>query len=121
MPLSRPSSRQRLTWRMIMSLCALLLPGIMVIGVGPVGAADIASGGPLTVIRTTPDLNCAVSYLGDSHGEWYDNTACGTFVTDGSRVYGPADISAGEQTQDIAWTPVSQVGPSGAGTAADPY
>ncbi len=107
--------------RGFLALCALLLPTALVIGVGNAGAADVTSAGPLIKITTTPDLNCAVNYLGDAEGSWYDDLACGTFVTDGTHVYGPADVPAGSSTEDIAWTPVSQTGPTGTGTAGDPF
>ncbi|MBS1848644.1 MAG: DUF11 domain-containing protein, partial [Actinobacteria bacterium] len=89
------------------------------------GATDITSAGPLTTITTTPDLNCSVSHVGDTDPEFYGTTACGTFVTDGTSIWGPATVPAGGNVTGAAnyhaWTPVSQNGPTGAGTAANPY
>ncbi len=83
-------------------------------------AADITSAGPLTTVTTTPDLNCAVNHVGDDSGEFFGGTACGTFVTDGTTLYGPASVPAGV-SPTVAWTPVSQTGPTGTGTQSDPY
>ena len=83
-------------------------------------AADITSAGPLTTVTTTTDLNCAVNHTGDAAGEFFDSTACGTFVTDGTTLYGPASVPAGV-SPGVAWTPVSQTGPTGTGTLGDPY
>ncbi|HEX3425123.1 MAG TPA: hypothetical protein VHT30_03260 [Acidimicrobiales bacterium] len=85
----------------------------------------ITSSGPLTSIQITSDLNCAVNANGDSSGEWFGNTACGTFVAVNGTLYGPADIPAGEgldtTTPHVAWTPVSQSAVTGSGTIADPF
>src|SRR3954471_21696722 len=65
----------------------------------PAGAAatpgTITSAGPLTKIFVSPDLNCSVNHTGDSHGEFYGDTACGTFVAVGNTTYGPATVPAG--------------------------
>ncbi len=85
----------------------------------------ITSTGPLTKITTTPDLNCAVNYAGDSHGEFFDDTACGTFVAIGNSTYGPATIPAGPKhgtpSSYKKFTPISQTTVTGAGTSASPY
>ncbi len=118
-------SRSRALRHVLFALVALLLPATLVVTVGSAGATDVTSAGPLTKITTTPDLNCTVDYAGDTHSEWYNDTACGTFVTDGTHTYGPDSIPAGSNATGssgyVAWTPVSQVGPTGTGTAADPY
>jgi RHS repeat-associated protein len=85
-------------------------------------AGPISSGGPLTRIATSADLNCSVNYAGDTAGEFYGGTACGTFAAVNGTLYGPANIPAGGNASPrTAWSPVSQAGPSGAGTASDPY
>ncbi|HZQ83294.1 MAG TPA: hypothetical protein VFA83_00575 [Acidimicrobiales bacterium] len=85
----------------------------------------ITSTGPLTKIAVSSDLTCAVNRAGDSHGEFYNDAACGTFVAVGSTVYGPATIPAGPKDPGTSgykkFTPVSQTVVSGAGTAASPY
>ncbi len=85
----------------------------------PASAATIASGGPLTAVTTTPDLNCAVNHTGDAFGEFYNDTACGTLAVVNGTLYSPATIPAGQP--GTPWTPVSQVGPTGSGATADPY
>ena len=99
-------------------LGALMAIPASVFTAAPAGAATIASDGPLTSVTTTPDLNCAVNHTGDSHGEFYLDTACGTLAVVGGTLYSPANIPAGQP--GVPWTPVSQVGPTGTGTAADP-
>jgi uncharacterized repeat protein (TIGR01451 family) len=89
-------------------------------------AGTITSAGPLTSIFASPDLNCAVHHVGDDSGEFYDDTACGTFVTvpnspaDGYQLYGPQNVPSGP-SPDVAYTPVSQTPVTGSGTEADPY
>lgn len=84
-------------------------------------AAPITTDGPLTRIDISPELNCAVSYVGDSQPEFYGDTACATFVAYGGTLYGPTTIPAGGSASPrTPWTPVSQTN-SGSGTAADPY
>jgi len=85
-------------------------------------AAEITSTGPLTRVLITPDLNCGVSHVGDSAPEFFGDTACGTLLASGGVLYGPASIPAGGGASPrTAFTPVSQTGPTGTGTAGDPY
>ena len=85
--------------------------------------ASISVGtGPLTDITVTPDLNCAVNHTGDSDGEFYGSTACGTLVAVGGTLYGPEGIPAGGSASPrTTFTPVSQTGPTGAGTGSNPF
>jgi len=111
---------------LVLATLALMCASVALVHASPdASAVDITSAGPLTKVTTTPDLNCAVNHVGDSHGEFYGETACGTFVTDGTNLYGPADVPAGGGATSAAgytaWTPVSQSGPTGSGTSADPY
>ncbi|MCW2607464.1 MAG: hypothetical protein JWO60_2157 [Frankiales bacterium] len=86
------------------------------------GSASITSNGPLVRILATGDLNCAVDRFDDEAGEFFGDTACGTFVVVGDVLYGPADIPAGGGAYPrTPWTPVSQSAVSGSGTSADPY
>ncbi len=86
---------------------------------------SITSSGPLSAIATSADLNCAVKHVGDTQGEWFGSTACGTLVAIGSALYGPASIPAGGGATGAsgyqALVPVSQTGPTGSGTPAAPY
>jgi uncharacterized repeat protein (TIGR01451 family) len=85
-------------------------------------ATDITSSGPLTDIGISADLNCSVNHTGDTSGEFYGDTACGTLIAAGGTLYRPASIPAGGSAQPFtAWNPVSQSGVTGAGTAGNPY
>ena len=87
-------------------------------------AGSITSAGPLTEITISPDLNCAVNHTGDFASEWYGTTACGTLAVDQSAaaLYGPQSIPAGGAASPrTALTPISQTGPTGTGTSADPF
>ena len=74
-------------------------------------------GGPITRLLITSDLNCGVSYLGDTSPEFFGDTACGTFLSVGGDVYGPAVVPAAPAF--TPFTPVSQT-LTGSGTPADP-
>jgi uncharacterized repeat protein (TIGR01451 family) len=87
-------------------------------------ASSIASAGPLTSITISPDLNCNVFHTGDFSPEWFGGTACGTLAVDESTatLYGPLSIPAGGGASPrTAFTPISQVGPTGIGTSLDPF
>jgi uncharacterized repeat protein (TIGR01451 family) len=108
---------------MAVVLATVLLPITMIFGAMEAGAATatISSTGPLTSIGISDQLNCSVNHTGDAAGEFYNDTACGTFlVVDGTMYFSPAVIPAG-QPSATPFTPVSQTGPTGAGTEADPY
>ena len=82
--------------------------------------AELASAGPLTRIRTSPDLGCAVNHVEDSSGEFYGDFACGTLVVVDGVLFGPANIPAGGSAGPrTGFAPISQT-VGGAGTAADP-
>jgi len=78
----------------------------------------IQAAGPLKTITTGPGLHCDVNLLGDTSGAWYGETACGTFLASGDRLYGPY-VPAGTTTTEFG--PLSQSETTGSGTAADPY
>src|SRR5690349_7798848 len=112
----------------VLTVLGLLSFGLVALSFGPTGTAsaeavggEISSAGPLTSVRTTADLNCAVNYAGDTSPEFFGTTACGTFLAAGGVLYGPSDVPAGSAAGPrTSWTPVSQDS-SGAGTAQDPY
>ncbi|HEU4738786.1 MAG TPA: hypothetical protein VFS54_06860 [Solirubrobacterales bacterium] len=84
-------------------------------------AAAIFSEGPLTTVETSSDLNCGVAHAGDSHGEFYGWSACGTLMAADGVLYGPTGIPAGDSASPrTSWTPVEQVS-SGNGTSSNPY
>lgn len=77
--------------------------------------------GPLVRIEITEDLNCAVDYVGDEYGEFYGDTACGTFVAADGVLYGPAYVPAGPSYPSTTpWEPVTQE-QGGSGVAGNPY
>jgi hypothetical protein len=106
-------------------VAAVTLPLLLILGVGwsPAWAGgSIAGPGPLTDITISDDLNCSVNYAGDSSGEWYGDTACGTLLAVGGTLYGPASIPAGGAASPrTPWTTTSSTPTSGSGTALDPY
>ena len=81
----------------------------------PAGAdtAITSPTGPLTSIGTGSTLTCSVNHIGDTSGEWFGGTSCGTFASVDGVLYGPF--------LGTTFTAVSQTGPTGSGTAADPY
>jgi uncharacterized repeat protein (TIGR01451 family) len=107
------------------ALVAVMLPLVVILGTVSAGAATatITSAGPLTSVGISDQLNCSVNHVDDSAGEFFSNTACGTFiVVDGTMFYSPAAIPAGSSaTSTTPFTPVSQTGPTGAGTDDNPY
>lgn len=108
----------RRRWATIVLSALCLVFGLVV----PASAqASITSTGPLTTITTTPDLNCAVNHVDDTAGEFYANTACGTFVALNGTLYGPASIPAGSALG--SYTPYTSAGQTsgGGGNVNDPY
>lgn len=90
----------------------------------PFIAGTIATTGPLTSIAISPDLNCSVNHVGDSAGEWFADSACGTFIVINGSLYGPSYIPAGSSAtipETAAFTPVSQSATTGLGTPSNPY
>jgi hypothetical protein len=89
-------------------------------------AAVISSSGPLTNITIGADLSCQVAYAGDPAFEFYPSTSapadCGTLLAVGETLYAPAMSGASSaKGTTTAFTPVSQSGVSGNGTAESPY
>ncbi|MBV8960290.1 MAG: hypothetical protein JO087_16105, partial [Actinobacteria bacterium] len=128
LPRARRGTRLR-RWAAGATAVALSLP-LLAAGARPAAAAGptpgvITSTGPLTKIAVSNDLSCAVNRAGDSHGEFYNDTACGTFLAVGTTTFGPANVPAGPQDPGTSgykkFTPVSQTAVTGAGTAASPY
>ena len=109
----------------------LLVVGTLGLSAAAVGSASadqsITSAGPLTNVFTSDYLNCAVNHSGDTAGEFYAGTACGTLVSlddaseSGHTVYGPQDIPAGGNAHQTAYAPVSQSTVTGSGTSVDPF
>lgn len=72
----------------------------------------------------SPDLDCAMSASGDTSGEFYGGYACGTIISVGGQLYGPADIPAGTNLTGSAnynaWNPTGQT-TTGSGVPGDPF
>jgi hypothetical protein len=83
---------------------------------------SITSTGPLTNITIGSDLSCAVNHVGDTHGEFYGDNACGTFLAiaggEGTTVYGPS-VPFGPSV--AGYSPVDQTPVTGTGSSADPF
>src|SRR4051812_18538117 len=112
---------RRRRWSIVLSLALVLAAGLVAV-VAPTAAraGDIATPGPLRLVRVSPDLNCNVLHVLDTSAEWYSNTACGTFASLNGTVFGPRTVP-GATFARTALTPVSQSALRGSGTAADPY
>ncbi len=107
-------------WTRLSVAVGLAAAGVAWVAAPAWADSSIQSSGPLTSITTTSDLNCAVTVDGDTHGEWFANTACGTFLAVGTQRFGPASVPAGP-TSFTAWTPVSQTAVTGTGVPGDPF
>lgn len=102
--------------------------GLMLVG-APAALADasITSTGPLTQIGAGRDLSCSVNYTGDSFGEFFHDTACGTFlavggpVSGGGTVYGASDLPAASEVYSTPFVEDGQTQVLGNGSAANPY
>lgn len=122
---SRRRSKRRGRGVAVAAAAGLAFP-LTLVGMSAASAAsaDIESDGPLTTISTSDTLNCAVNHVDDRFGEWFGDTACGTFVAVDGTTYGPTSIPAGPgawSTDYAPFTPVSQSGVSGNGSAGSPY
>ncbi|MGF3055118.1 LPXTG cell wall anchor domain-containing protein [Microbacterium sp. YY-01] len=122
---SHRSWRARLKHLASFTGTAALLGAISISGAATASAdTSIVSEGPLTTITISDDLNCDVRHAQDTEPEWFNGTACGTFVAVGDELFGPRYVPAGSgatlASGYSAFTPLNQSSVSGAGTAADP-
>lgn len=110
----------------------LLRVGVLVLSIGAVLAAwaapasaattAITSAGPLTRVEISDELNCAVDHVGDTRPEFFGDTACATLAVVDDVLYGPTVIPAGGSAfPRTPWTAVGQSGPTGTGSAGDPF
>jgi hypothetical protein len=78
----------------------------------------------ITGYTVSPDLDCDMTGSGDSDGEFYGDTACGTIIGVNGDLYGPADIPAGDNLTGAsnysAWDPISQTTTGDGTSASDP-
>jgi hypothetical protein len=94
-------------------------------------STDISSAGPLTHVWVGNDLSCQAQHIFDgTDHEFFPSDVTpgdyGTFVAMGGVLYAPDfgghDNTAADNTfPNTPFTPLSQTGVSGAGSAADPY
>lgn len=95
-------------------------------GNGGAGGGGGEGGGGTPAVRhiteytSDRDLMCGLQTLEDTAGEFYETTACGTFLSVDGSLYSPPAIPAGDSARGTAWTPISY-SESGTGTHADPY
>ena len=62
----------------------VMTAGVVALDAVPAGAASITSTGPLTQIGVDPNLYCSANHVGDTSGEFFGGTSCGTFtIVDG--------------------------------------
>src|SRR5436309_9711146 len=95
-------------------------------------SADISSTGPLTHVWVGNDLSCQVQHIDDAPDyEFYGPDIfpgdAGTFIAMGGVLYAP-DFTNHDYTSAgfligayTPFTPVSQIGVTGSGTATDPF
>ena len=71
--------------RVLRGLGATAFASVLVLTLPSGALADqaITSAGPLTSVGISSVLNCSVNHTGDSFGEFYNDTACGTLVASG--------------------------------------
>ncbi|HVE75995.1 MAG TPA: hypothetical protein VND22_04405 [Actinomycetota bacterium] len=115
---------------------ALLAVTLLLVVANPslVGAAVphaiIESSGPLSHIYIGNSLGCQVHHVQDSTHQFYspgtEPADCGTFVVIADQLYSPDfanldSTATGSLGARTVFTPVSQSGVTGAGTAANPF
>ncbi len=98
---------------------AVLVPALM----AGATSVQITSAGPLTRIATSADLNCSADHQLDGAGAFYGDTACVTALAVGSTLFRPAVVPIGDEILggSLLLGSFNQVGPSGTGTAANPF
>ena len=98
---------------------AMLIPAAVAVAYN--SSQKIVSSGPLTRVEITDLLNCGVAHVNDEDPEFYRDFACGTFVSVGEQLFGPANVPAGGMSNRTAFTPVSQSAVTGEGTQESPF
>lgn len=85
--------------------------------------AAITTPGPLTRVETSADLNCSVSHAADRTPAFFEDTACGTLLSVGGELFGPARIppTSREPTPRTAYTKLRQSPVTGSGSLLDPH
>ncbi len=83
-----------------MVMVVLATSGLLALDVAAAGAASITSPGPLTQVGVGPNLNCSANHTGDSAGEFYGGTSCGTWTIVDGALYGPDRARASRRRPD---------------------
>jgi uncharacterized repeat protein (TIGR01451 family) len=65
------------------------------------------------------NLNCSANHTGDTAGEFFGNTSCGTWIVVGGTLYGPPLLAT--SFTPTPYTQVSQTAVTGTGTNANPF
>lgn len=107
-------------------ICYVFLFAVLASGQTTTTTASIVSSGPLTTVAIGSTLNCAVNHVGDSSGEFFGDTACGTFVatsvSGNATLFGPLNTPAGGGLGVVTeYTQFSQSPVTGSGTVGDPF
>ena len=101
----------------------LAVGGMLAFDALPAAAdASIVSSGPLTQVGVGSNLNCSANHTGDTAGEFYGGTSCGTWISISGRgrvLYGPPMLAT--SNSPTPYTQVSQTPVTGTGTSANPY
>lgn len=88
-----------------------------------ISAAEITTPGPLTRVKTGPDLNCTVRHAADNSPAFFLDAACGTFVAVNGTLFGPDDVppDSASPTPRTSYTRVRQSAVTGSGSFTDPH
>ncbi|MEA3191279.1 MAG: hypothetical protein QOD77_1861 [Thermoplasmata archaeon] len=134
-----PRMTSSAAWAAFGVLAALAATGIVLLATPAEAAVILEPAGPLEQIHISRSktLDCQVMYIGtvysfpgsEADGEFWGvgSGSCGTFLhVVGDQTYGPPVEGYGPPYMaggipPTPYTPVSQVGPTGTGTVADPW
>ena len=117
------SSTSPTEWARLVGFATALVALMALPAVAWALTSTITSAGPLDEIIIGDQLNCQVGHVDDDafefYAPFYELGACATQIAVGGQVFGPELIPAGNSPEPF--TPVSQSGVTGTGTATDPF
>jgi len=87
------------------------------IGDGSPGVAALRS---IATYNVGSDLKCSLFTREDSKGEFFNNNACGTFISVGGVLFGPTNVPAASAASPQAYYKLVSQNVTGTGTAANP-
>src|SRR6478752_3556759 len=109
----------RRAWTAIVAM-VVMTGGLLAVDVLPAAAdASITSAGPLTQVGVGSNLNCSANHTGDTSGEFFADTSCGTWIVVGGTLYGPPLLAT--SFTPTPYTQVSQSAVTGTGSSANPF